>query len=90
MTKNHLGFIADEIMKVIPPEWEHIVMTDNEGSKKFELCKIVRYIMGCLQGATTKDSTQDRVVREFGLWTDWRSKGVERKETTKGQSKSKG
>ena len=25
MTKNHLGFIADEIMEAIPPEWENIV-----------------------------------------------------------------
>ena len=40
ITKNHLGFIADEIMKVIPPEWEHIVMTDNEGIKKLTYVKL--------------------------------------------------
>ena len=31
LTKNHIGFIADEIKEAIPDEWQNIVMTDNEG-----------------------------------------------------------
>ena len=30
ITKNHFGFIADEIMEAIPPEWQNIVRVDDE------------------------------------------------------------
>ena len=46
ITKNHLGFIADEIVDVIPPEWENIVMVDNEGIKKLSYIKLTGILWG--------------------------------------------
>ena len=46
ITKNHIGFIADEIMNVIPDEWEYIVMTDNEGIKKLSYIKLTGILWG--------------------------------------------
>ena len=46
ITKNHLGFIADEIMEAIPPEWQNIVMTDNEGIKKLSYIKLLGILWG--------------------------------------------
>lgn len=46
ITKNHLGFIADEIMEAIPPEWENIVMIDNEGIKKLSYIKLTGILWG--------------------------------------------
>ena len=46
ITKNHLGFIADEIMEAIPPEWENIVMIDNEGIKKLSYIKLSGILWG--------------------------------------------
>ena len=40
ITKNHIGFIADEVLPVIPPEWENIIVTDNEGIKKLNYIKM--------------------------------------------------
>ena len=49
ITKNHLGFIADEIMEAIPPEWENIVMIDNEGIKKLSYVKIGSITWGAVR-----------------------------------------
>ena len=46
ITKNHIGCIADEIMNVIPDEWENIVMTDNEGVKKLSYIKLTGILWG--------------------------------------------
>ena len=46
MTKNHIGFIADEINEVIADEWENIVMTDNEGTKKLSYIKLNTVLFG--------------------------------------------
>ena len=46
ITKNHIGFIADEIMNVIPDEWQNIVMTDNEGVKKLSYIKLTGILWG--------------------------------------------
>ena len=46
ITKNHIGFIADEISEVIPPEWQNIVMTDNEGIKKLSYIKLSSILWG--------------------------------------------
>ena len=40
ITKNHFGFIADDLMNVIPPEWEDIVRVDDEGIKKLSYIKL--------------------------------------------------
>ena len=49
MTKNHIGFIADEIAEAIPDEWENIVMTDNEGIKKLSYIKMNSILWGCVR-----------------------------------------
>ena len=47
ISKNHFGFIADEIIEVIPPEWESIVIPDDEGIKKLN-CKKYQVLYGVL------------------------------------------
>ena len=54
ITKNHLGFIADEIMEAIPPEWENIDMTDNEGIKKLSYIKLSGILWGVCREQQTK------------------------------------
>jgi hypothetical protein len=49
ITKNHLGFVADEITSVIPSEWENIVMVDNEGIKKLSYIKIGSITWGAVR-----------------------------------------
>ena len=46
ITKNHLGFIADDLMNVIPPEWEDIVRVDDEGIKKLSYIKLSGILWG--------------------------------------------
>ena len=46
ITKNHFGFIADDLMNVIPPEWEDIVRVDDEGIKKLSYIKLSGTLWG--------------------------------------------
>ena len=54
ITKNHLKFITDEIMEAIPPEWENIVMTNNEGIKKLSYIKLSGILWGVCREQQTK------------------------------------
>ena len=54
ITKNHLGFIADEIMEAIPPEWENIVRVDDEGIKKLSYIKLSGILWGVCREQQTK------------------------------------
>ena len=49
ITKNHLGFIADEIMEVIPNEWENIVIENDEGIKQLNHIKMNSILWGCVR-----------------------------------------
>ena len=49
LTKNHIGFIANEIAEVIPDEWENIVFTDDEGIKKLSYVKMNVVLWGCVR-----------------------------------------
>ena len=49
ITKNHLGFIADEIMEVIPNEWENIVIENDEGIKQLNYIKMNSILWGCVR-----------------------------------------
>ena len=49
ITKNHIGFIADEVLPVIPPEWENIIVTDNEGIKKLSYIKMGSITWGAVR-----------------------------------------
>ena len=54
ITKNHLGFIADDLMNVIPPEWEDIVRVDDEGIKKLSYIKLSGILWGVCREQQTK------------------------------------
>ena len=54
ITKNHLGFIADDLMNVIPPEWEDIVRVDDEGINKLSYIKLSGISWGVCREQQTK------------------------------------
>ena len=54
ISKNHLGFIADDLVSVIPPEWENIVMTDDEGIKKLNYTKLSGILWGACREQLSK------------------------------------
>ena len=54
ISKNHIGFIADEIKEVIPTEWENIVMTDDEGIKKLSYVKLNSILWGVCREQESK------------------------------------
>ena len=49
ITKNHLGFIADEIESVIPKEFENIVIENDEGIKQLNYVKMNSILWGCVR-----------------------------------------
>ena len=57
ISRNHLGFIADDLMNVIPPEWEDIVRVDDEGIKKLSYIKLSGILWGVCREQTNKDRT---------------------------------
>ena len=54
ITKNHFGFIADDLMNLIPPEWEDIVRVDDEGIKKLSYIKLSGILWGVCREQQTK------------------------------------
>ena len=54
ISRNHLGFIADDLMNVIPPEWEDIVRVDDEGIKKLSYIKLSGLLWGVCREQQTK------------------------------------
>ena len=54
ITKNHFGFIADDLMNVTPPEWEDIVRVDDEGIKKLSYIKLSGILWGVCREQQTK------------------------------------
>ena len=65
ITKNHLGFIADEIVEAIPPEWENIVRVDDEGIKKLSYIKLSGILWGCVREQQTKIEHLEASVYEL-------------------------
>ena len=54
ISRNHLGFIADDLMNVIPPEWKDIVRVDDEGIKKLSYIKLSGILWGVCREQQTK------------------------------------
>ena len=54
ISRNHLGFIADDLMNVLPPEWEDIVRVDDEGIKKLSYIKLSGILWGVCREQQTK------------------------------------
>lgn len=65
ITKNHLGFIADEIMGVIPSEWENIVLENDEGIKQLNYVKMNAILWGCVKEQQTKIEHLEASVYEL-------------------------
>ena len=54
ITKNHIGFIADDILPVIPKEFENIVMENDEGTKQLNYVKLSSVLWGAVKEQQTK------------------------------------
>ena len=65
ITKNHLGFIANEIEEVIPDEWENIVVTDDEGVKKLSYVKLTGILWGVCREQQNKIEHLESSVYEL-------------------------
>ena len=86
ITKNHLGFIADEIMEAIPPEWQNIVMTDNEGIKKLSYIKLSGILWGvCREQQQKNEHLESRLFEVENFVKDY----VKPKPKPKPKKKSK-
>ena len=54
ITKNHIGFIADDILPVIPKEFENIINENDEGIKMLNYVKLSSVLWGCIKEQQTK------------------------------------
>ena len=63
INKNHLGFIADEIKDVIPPEFENIVDVNQDNIKMLNYSKLNAILWGCVQ--QQQDKIQHLETRLF-------------------------
>ena len=65
ITKNHLGFVADEIQNVIPPEWENIVIENDKGIKQLNYVKLSSVLWGCVREQQQKIEWLESSVYEL-------------------------
>ena len=65
LTKNHIGFIADDLLSVIPPEWENIVMTDNEGIKKLSYIMMGTITWGAVRELIEENKTMKNKIEHL-------------------------
>ena len=86
-TKTHLGFIADEIMNVIPPEWENIVLENDEGIKQLNYIKLSSVLWGACREQQQKIEWLESSVYE--LIEEVKELKGKSKPKTKAKSKSK-
>ena len=49
ITKNHLGFIADDLTHLIPKDWENIVLENDEGIKQLNYVKMNAILWGAVK-----------------------------------------
>ena len=49
ITKNHIGFVADDILPVIPKEFENIINENDEGTKMLNYVKIGSITWGAVR-----------------------------------------
>ena len=65
ITKNHIGFIADEIESVIPKEFENIVSKNDKGIKMLNYVKLSSVLWGCVQQQQAKIEPLEASVFEL-------------------------
>ena len=54
ITKKHLGFVADDLVPVIPPEFENIVLEHDEGIRQLNYIKMNAISWGAVREQQTK------------------------------------
>ena len=54
INRNHIGFVADEIVDVIPNEWENIVLENSEGIKQLNYVKLNTVLWGVCRERQSK------------------------------------
>ena len=65
ITKNHIGFIADDLVPVIPPEWENIVMTGDEGIKKLSYIMMGSITWGAVRELIEENETMNNKIEHL-------------------------
>ena len=65
ITKNHIGFIADEIETVIPKEFENIINENDEGIKMLNYVKLSSVLWGCVKEQINKIQNLEASVYEL-------------------------
>ena len=65
ITKNHIGFIADEIETVIPEEFENIINENDEGIKMLNYVKLSSVLWGCVKEQINKIQNLEASVYEL-------------------------
>ena len=87
ITKNHLGFVADEIESVIPPEWENIVLENDEGIKQLNYVKMNSILWGCVREQQQKIEWLESSM--FEMMEEMKELKGKKKPTAKAKAKSK-
>ena len=59
--KNHIGFIADEIERVIPEEFENVVSENDKGIKMLNYVKLNTLLWGCVQQQQKIEHLENRL-----------------------------
>ena len=65
ITKNHIGFIADEIQEVIPTDFENIVNENDEGIKMLNYVKLSSVLWGAVREQQQKIEWLESSVYEL-------------------------
>ena len=76
ITKNHLGFVADEIESVLPPEWENIVIENDKGIKHLNYIKMNAILWGCVREQVSLSETYWSKMREQQQKIEWLESSV--------------
>ena len=54
INKNHIGFVADDLVDVIPNEWENIVIENNDNVKQLNYIKLNSLLWGVCREQQSK------------------------------------
>ena len=65
ITKNHIGFVADDLINEIPSEWENIVLENNEGIKQLNYIKMNAILWGAVREQQQKIEHLEASVYEL-------------------------
>ena len=86
ITKNHLGFVADDLVSVIPSEWENIVLENDEGIKQLNYINMNAILWGCVREQQQKiEHLESRLFEVENFIKDY----VKPKPKAKAKSKNK-